>query len=118
MAIRKGSISKDVIQQSASSLRKGMGGVLTEPDIQALFNEMTDKAKKQKTVRVESSVSLSSDETKHLQSKFAVLLGHEVTVDSIINPDVLGGLRIQVGDWVIDTSLKSQLEQMATLLRT
>jgi F0F1-type ATP synthase delta subunit len=37
-------------------------------------------------------------------------------LECVVNTALLGGLKIQVGDWIVDTSLKSQLDQMATIL--
>jgi F0F1-type ATP synthase delta subunit len=39
-----------------------------------------------------------------------------MTVENKINPEIVGGLRIQVADWLVDTSIASQLTKLAESL--
>lgn len=47
-----------------------------------------------------------------LERKFAIKLRAKVTVD----PSLIGGVRVAVGDEVLDSSVKTRLEQMRTTL--
>ena len=48
----------------------------------------------------------------------AGLLGHTVTCHYSINTALIGGIKIQVADWIVDSSLSSQLTNIAHSLLT
>lgn len=86
------------------------------PRVQAFLGKVTARARKEKIAIVETSVSLTQAEKTGLEAVLAGILGHEVNLDETVKPELLGGYRIQVGDWIVDQTIKSQLEQMATVL--
>lgn len=67
--------------------------------------------------RVVSAVALTSDEKATLAQKLHAILGHEVTLESVVDADVLGGLRVEVGEWVIDATVAHQLELLSKTLK-
>jgi F-type H+-transporting ATPase subunit delta len=84
--------------------------------VQAFLGKVTAKAKKEKIAFVESSVDLTQNEKSTIERVLANHIGHQVRIECIVNPTVLGGFLIRVGDWIIDTTLNSQLNRMANLL--
>lgn len=62
---------------------------------------------------IESATELDAGEkagiARSLKSKF----GGDVTTDYRVNPDLIGGLRIQVGSSVVDASVRSRLDRLA-----
>lgn len=86
------------------------------PKVQAFLGKVTDRAKREKVAKIETCISLTKTEKTQIETVLAKTLGHEVLLEEIIRPEVLGGYRIQVGDWIVDMTIKSQLEQMATVL--
>lgn len=86
------------------------------PEIQILIEKITSQAKKEKVAKIESSVELTPKEKKAIGSFLEKLIGHSVTLHCHTNPHVLGGLRIQVGDWIVDTTLSNQLNQLSEVL--
>jgi len=62
--------------------------------------------------RIESATELSSDTntriTKNLQKKY----GKDVTTEFVVNPELLGGMRIRVGSDVWDGSVRNRLERL------
>jgi F-type H+-transporting ATPase subunit delta len=87
------------------------------PKVEAFLGKMTSAAKKEKTAKIKSSVALTANEKKSLEKALGRALGHEVGLECSVDEDLLGGMRVQIGDWVVDTTLKSQLEQMAEMLK-
>ena len=83
------------------------------PKVQALLTKVTSQTRAEKQALVESSVVLTPKERQSIQRLLLEIVGHGVTLDCRVNPHLLGGLRIQVGDWIVDTSWKTHLEQMA-----
>ena len=59
-----------------------------------------------------SAVPLSAPELEALKAKLTQLTGKQVSLENIIDPSVIGGIRLKVGDRVIDGSLKRRLEDL------
>lgn len=74
------------------------------------FHRLFDQAKGRVKVLVESAVELSDAELSAIKSQ---LSGDkkEVEVTTTVTPSLLGGMRVTVGDKVIDASVKTQLDQ-------
>jgi F-type H+-transporting ATPase subunit delta len=62
--------------------------------------------------RIESATELSEDAstriTKNLQKKY----GKDVTTEFVVNPLLLGGMRIRIGSDVWDGSVRNRLERL------
>jgi F-type H+-transporting ATPase subunit delta len=86
------------------------------PKVAAFLNNVTSQTRKEKVAYVQSSVELTDGEKTSIAKMLEKFIGHEVSLESSVKPDLLGGITIQVGDWVVDTSVKYQLEQMAQSL--
>mgnify|MGYP000872892760 FL=1 len=61
---------------------------------------------------VESVVPLSDDQLEKLTERLIALTGKKVEVETRITPELLGGMVIQIGDRIIDGSVKFKLEGM------
>jgi F-type H+-transporting ATPase subunit delta len=86
------------------------------PKVQRLLSRVSAQAHNEKTALVESSVALTPSEKKGLEQTLSKIIGHDMTVENKINPEIVGGLRIQVADWLVDTSIASQLTKLAESL--
>jgi F-type H+-transporting ATPase subunit delta len=65
---------------------------------------------------VSAAASLSDDQRTRLTEVLTRIYGHPVSVQLHINPELLGGLNITVGDEVIDGTLSSKLAAAETKL--
>ena len=63
---------------------------------------------------VRSAVELSDDQKARLAEALGQATGKSIELKVIIDPSVLGGLVAQVGDTVIDGSIKTRLDQLKT----
>ncbi len=82
------------------------------PKVTAALHKITTSARAGKLARVESSVALSSKEKSDISRFLSRLLSHEVFLQCTINKELIGGFRIVVGDWIVDTSIATQLSSM------
>jgi F-type H+-transporting ATPase subunit delta len=57
-------------------------------------------------------VALTDDERGRLYNDLKEVSGREPILAEAIDPDLLGGLVVRVGDWIYDTSLRTRLETM------
>jgi F-type H+-transporting ATPase subunit delta len=87
------------------------------PVIAASFDEL--KAQEEGVLEAEIIAAVKLDEAQvktliaHLQAKFGKKINASVKVD----PDIIGGIKIVVGDTVIDASVRGQLQQLAYTLK-
>jgi F-type H+-transporting ATPase subunit delta len=63
---------------------------------------------------VRSAVELTDDQKTRLAAALGQATGKQVELKVIIDPSVLGGLVAQVGDTVLDGSVRSRLAQLKT----
>jgi F-type H+-transporting ATPase subunit delta len=63
---------------------------------------------------VRSAVELTDDQKARLTEALGKATGKSVELKVVIDPTVLGGLVAQVGDTVIDGSVKTRLDQLKT----
>jgi len=63
---------------------------------------------------VRSAVALTDDQKQRLAAALETATGKKVELKVVVDPSVLGGLVAQVGDTVIDGSVKTRLQQLQT----
>lgn len=84
------------------------------PRVTSLLHKVSAQAKKERFAKVYSTVNLTSGEKEHIVQVLTKLLGHGVEIETVIDAHLVGGLRIQVADWILDTSLDRQLTEMVS----
>jgi F-type H+-transporting ATPase subunit delta len=61
---------------------------------------------------VTSAVELDPEIAKRIGSEIEEQTGNTVELQSRVDPDILGGLVVQVGNMVLDTSIRNRLEKL------
>jgi len=56
--------------------------------------------------------SLTKADQEKISASFSKKLGKEIRLDNVLDPSIIGGMIIQVGDRVYDGSLKNKLQDM------
>lgn len=84
----------------------------------AAFSRMVEYAVKSRTATIQSAVPLTEEERSRIQTKLAARYGDGLYYNWEVAPDLLGGVRIQVGDDVKDGSVRSKIDRLADLART
>lgn len=86
------------------------------PEIASQYAQLKNAAEGASDAHITSAFELTaaqlSDLTTALQKKFGLALKPTVSVDA----SLIGGVRVNVGDQVLDTSVQAQLERMRVAL--
>ena len=67
---------------------------------------------------VKSAIALTPDQEKRIAGALQNRLGKPVSIETTVDPTLLGGLVCQVGDLTLDNSVKRQLELVRDRLQT
>jgi F-type H+-transporting ATPase subunit delta len=70
-----------------------------------------------KRVQVISAQPLSESQLTKIRERLAGKLATQPVLEAGVDPDLLGGLRIRVGDTVYDSSLRARLNQLRATVR-
>ncbi len=70
----------------------------------------------EEVVTVTSAVPLTDQQTQRITDLYTQKLNHPVHINSVVDETVLGGLRIQVGAQVTDTTVVAQLHDLQRVL--
>jgi F-type H+-transporting ATPase subunit delta len=87
------------------------------PEIAALFDDLKNDAEGVATARIESAFPLSDAQVVELTTALEKRFGKKIEATVDVDPELVGGARITVGDTVIDASVRAQLQSMANQLR-
>lgn len=69
-------------------------------------------------VTVTTATPLKKEQIKRLVEVYSAKVGRQVHINSVVDPTVLGGMRIQVGDEVTDNTVVAQLQDLHRKVQT
>jgi len=107
----------------ASHLFRGLVSVLAANNrldllryVAAAYNQILDQRAGRVPVKITAAVPLNDEQKQSLVKHLRNILRQEPVLNVRVEPDLLGGLVVQVGDTVIDTSVRARLQSLRTLL--
>ena len=63
-----------------------------------------------------SSRNLSNEELNEISSQFSETMGSKIKFDYSVDPDLIGGVKIQLGSLMVDTSIRNKLKKYEQLM--
>jgi F-type H+-transporting ATPase subunit delta len=124
-------INKEIRQQSRTLLRSSFtDGQLDRGKIESLVNSLIAKKPRnymgvlenfkrllrleveKRHARIESATELNPETTAQIIANLKRKYGQDLITESVVNPDVLGGMRIRVGSDVWDGTVRNRLERL------
>ncbi len=122
-AARRQQIVEDLLGGKASSttvalvsMVVGTGRARQLPTIIKRLVEMSAAEANKEVAEVRSAVPLTDDQRDRLAKALEDATGKQVEVKVVVDPSVLGGIVAQVGDTVIDGSVRRRLDQLKNAL--
>jgi ATP synthase F1 delta subunit len=80
--------------------------------IRAEYEQLWEEANKLLPVEITSAVELPEATVKQLGDRISEQTGRRVELSSHVEPEILGGIVVQVGNSVLDASIRNRLEQL------
>jgi len=81
------------------------------------YEELRAEAESMIEAQVESALPLDAAQLEKLSASLEKHFGKKVKIESSINEDLMGGILIRAGDTVIDGSVRTKLEKLASTIR-
>jgi F-type H+-transporting ATPase subunit delta len=75
-----------------------------------VYRQLVEERSGQVRVLVRTAVPLPDDQRERLVNELRQMTRREPVLQTRLDPDMLGGLIVQVGDWLYDASVRHQLE--------
>ncbi len=80
--------------------------------IRRAFDVLWQEENKKLPVQITSAIELDGQVVDGIASKIAEQTGRDVQLTTTVDPDVLGGLVVRVGNTVLDASVQRRLERL------
>ncbi|HEX3805112.1 MAG TPA: ATP synthase F1 subunit delta [Solirubrobacteraceae bacterium] len=80
--------------------------------IRTEFELLFDKANKLLPVQVTSAIELDPQLVENLGKRIGEQTGNEIELTSKVDPDILGGIVLRVGNFILDASIRTRLEKL------
>ncbi len=103
-------VSQLVHFQIALAIEQDRAALL--PAIIDRFFILTAESRKKITAKVTTAIPLSEAAMQKMEATLSELVGEAVFLKISVDPAILGGIMVHLGDRIIDGSLKGQLEHL------
>jgi F-type H+-transporting ATPase subunit delta len=120
---RKTQVIDKVFESKASQLFVDFLHVLNKHErldmlrpILAAAKELRDERAKRIRVQVSSAVPLADEQTNRLRQQIRDALKLEPVLQTEVDPELLGGVVVRVGDWLYDASVRAKLDSIRNQL--
>jgi len=80
--------------------------------VRANYDALWEDENRLLPVQITSAVELDEGIVKQLGDRISEQTGRKVELSSRVEPDILGGIVVQVGNSVLDASVRNRLEQL------
>jgi F-type H+-transporting ATPase subunit delta len=82
------------------------------PRIRREYDDLWREENQLLPVQVTSAVELDDDTIKSIGDRVGEQTGRKVELSSSVDPDLVGGIVLRVGNSILDASIRNRLEQL------
>lgn len=76
------------------------------------LGKLVDEKHSVARAQVRTARPLTSEQQQKLKDKLKVFAGKNIELEIKEDPEIIGGVVVRLGDWVLDSSLRGQLKKM------
>jgi F-type H+-transporting ATPase subunit delta len=80
--------------------------------IRRQYDDLWSEENKLLPVHVTSAVELDESTVEHIGATIGEQTGRKIELDSIVDPDILGGIVLRVGNSILDASIRNRLDHL------
>jgi F-type H+-transporting ATPase subunit delta len=80
--------------------------------IRARYDKFWDEANRKLPVEVTTAVPLDDSTVQSIGERIGSQTGQSVQLSSNVDPEILGGIVLRVGNFILDASIRSRLNQL------
>jgi ATP synthase F1 delta subunit len=80
--------------------------------IRAVFDRLWDKANKRLAVSITTAVPLDESTARDIGARIGEQTGEQIELTQTVDPDIVGGIVLRVGNRIVDASIHAQLENL------
>lgn len=80
--------------------------------IEEEFQRLADEAAGRVRATVTTAVELTPGDRDRVEEELSKRLGKEIRMQVVVDPRILGGLKLQYGDRLVDASVSTRLQQL------
>lgn len=110
--------AKGFVEGVVEYLQKGEKSSSVSDRVRKYLKKISEQDVKDSIAQVDSAVTLSDSEKENVERIIQRVTGRPVRAEYRKLPGLLGGIRIKIGELILDTSLRTQLEEMKVSLLT
>lgn len=92
------------------------GRLAALPEIAAQFNALIMSRSGTSDATIESAFPIEGEQLPQVVAALEKRFGRKLNASVVVDAELIGGIRVVVGDEVLDTSVKARLEQMKAAL--
>ncbi|MEO7815055.1 MAG: F0F1 ATP synthase subunit delta [Sphingomicrobium sp.] len=82
-----------------------------------IVRDLASDARGETKAEVTSAHPLGDDQIAALKAKLKARVGRDVTLDAKVDPNILGGIVVRLGSQMIDASIATKLNTLATAMK-
>jgi len=105
-----GQVSEHVLNTLKLLVERGRASAIG--DLASAYRNIANEALGRAQARVTSAYELTAEQQQEIARKFGAITGKEVTVDTVVDASLLGGIRVRIGDTLYDGSLSTKLAEI------
>lgn len=116
---KKRSILEDIFKDKVHDISLSYVGLLVDKrreeailPTEEEYVQIADEARGILDAEATTAIPLDEPQQAQLASKLSTVTGKQIRLDYKVDPTVIGGVRVRIGDRVIDGSVKGQLEAL------
>jgi len=87
------------------------------PEIASIYEDLKAQDEGTLDAEITAATKLDDKQVKTLVSQLQVKFGKKVEAHVKVDPEIIGGIKIVVGDTVIDASVRGRLQELAYTLK-
>ena len=112
-------VAKTTLDDKVSNLLRAVvenGRLPALPEVAAQFNALVKSRSGTADATIESAFPIDAAQLPQVVATLEKRFGRKLNANVVVEPKLIGGIRVVVGDEVLDTSVRARLEKMRLAL--